>query len=211
MSRARAAAARIPLDAYQTPQELAGAICSRLSRAGEDPLEIMEPSAGTGAFVRAARACWPEAHITAVDLDPRYRALQRDAGASVVLTEDWASLARRLANEQADEGQDRLVVGNPPFCLAQAHIEAALEWLRDGDRLAFLLRVNFLGSTERVSFWRRPGLEWMAPIAPRPSFTGSGTDGTEYGLFCWRKDHRGAPRIARPLIWQPARKSRRAA
>lgn len=55
MSRARAKADRVPRDAYQTPPELALAICQRLALAGMRPGEIVEPSAGSGAFVRAAR------------------------------------------------------------------------------------------------------------------------------------------------------------
>ncbi len=216
MSRARAASDRVPLDAYQTPDQLAVAICDRLHRVVTSPSEIMEPSAGAGAFVRAARARWPDAHVAAVDIDPGYRGALEQAGAHIVLADDWTVFARALANMQAEDGPERLVLGNPPFRQAQAHVEAALEWLRDGDRLAFLLRINFLGAKERVSFWRRPGLEWMAPIAPRPSFGLNkhgkpGSDGTEYAVFCWRKGFRGSPRIARPITWQPPRSARRAA
>lgn len=215
MSRAKRAEDRTPLDAYMTPLELAEAICERLYRAAAPPGEIVEPSAGRGAFVRAARARWPDAHLTAVEIDFARRAELLEAGAHQVLVEDWAGLARSFANAQPEDGPTRLIVGNPPFRQAQAHVEAGLEWLRDGDRIAFLLRINFLGADKRVSFWRRPGLEWMAPIAPRPSFGLNkhgkpGSDGTEYGLFCWRKGYRGTPRLARPLVWTPARKRRAA-
>jgi hypothetical protein len=210
VSRARAAADRVPMDAYLTPGPLALEICERQRRCCVDPVEIMEPSAGAGAFVRAARAVWPEAHVTAVDIDPARREQLLDAGAHVVLIQDWALLARRLANEQAEDGPRRLILGNPTYLKAQPHIEAGFEWLRKGDRLAFLLRINFLGSTERVSFWRRPGLQTIAPIAPRPSFGlnkhgKKGTDGTEYAVFTWVKGYRGTPRLQRPIVWKPAR------
>jgi hypothetical protein len=202
------------MDAYMTPDELALAICAGLRRRGVDPEEIIEPSAGAGAFVRAARATWPDAHITAVEIDRTKTPVL--AIADVVMVEDWVGLARLLANGQSEEGKSRLVVGNPPFRQAQEHIEASLDLLREGDRLAFLLRLNFLGARERVSFWRRRlGLETVQTVAPRPSFGLNkhgkpGSDGTEYAVFTWRKGYRGAPRVLAPLVWAPAR-ARRAA
>jgi hypothetical protein len=211
MSRAKAEADRVPLDAYMTPDELALAICAELRRRGEDPMEVIEPSAGEGAFVRAARATWDMAHVTAVEIDPSKRQGLILAGAHTVVTADWARFARDLANTQSEEGVDRLHVGNLPFRQAQEHIEAGMDVLREDDRQAFLLRLNFLGSKERVSFWRRPGLESIQTIAPRPSFGlnkhgKKGSDGTEYALFTWRKGYRGAPRILRPLVWAPPRR-----
>jgi hypothetical protein len=206
VSRARAAGERIPLDSYQTPQPLALGICATLRKRGATPAEIVEPSGGSGVFVAAARLVWPDAHVTANDVDRGRRRDLLQAGAHLVLHEDWTALARRLASEQPAEGPERLIVGNPPFRLAERHVEAGLEWLRDGDRLAFLLRLNLLGSTRRLSFWARPGLASVAPIVPRPSFTGTGTDGTEYAVFTWVKGYRGAARLQRPIVWKPARR-----
>lgn len=206
MSRARAKKDRIARDGYMTPDALALAICAALRRRGVDPGEIIEPSAGDGAFVRAARATWPHAHVSAVEIDGSKRHGLELTGAHVALTDDWPRLARLLANQQAEDStMYRLIVGNPPFRQAQEHIEAELDLLREGDRLAFLLRLNFLGSSARVRFWRRPGLETVQTVAPRPSFTGGGTDGTEYAVMTWRKGYRGAPRILSPLVWAPPR------
>ncbi len=212
MSRARAAADRIPQDGYQTPAPLARAICQRLFQSFAPPGLIVEPSAGTGAFVAAAKATWPDAVLLAVEVEARYRKALERAGAAGgnVTIGDWVTVASRLfAHLQPAALPPRLVVGNPPYRQAQAHIEAALEWLRPGDLLAFLLRLNFLGSRHRISFWKRPGLLWVATITPRPSFTGGGTDGTEYALFVWRKGYRGEPRLAPTLTWEPERKRKR--
>ncbi len=211
MSRARAAAERLPLDAYQTPAPLALAICADLLRRGEDPEEIIEPSAGEGSFVAAARATWPNAHITAVELDGSKKQVCLAAGAQVFIRQCWVETAIGLANYQSPEGKPRLVVGNPPFREAERHIVVALDLLRDGDHLAFLLRLNFLGSLDRVRFWRRNPPTWVKPIAPRPSFTGGGTDGTEYAVFCWRKGFRGRTQLLAPLVWKPVRARRHAA
>jgi len=208
VSRARATKDRVPLDAYSTPDELALAICAALHRRGVEPEEIIEPSAGDGSFIRAALATWPNAHVTAIDIDVTKREPLGSAGAHLVIVGDWKFWATRIANQQGANGKSRLVVGNPPFRQAQEHIEAALDLLHNGDRLAFLLRLNFLGSRGRVDFWRRLGLETVQVIAPRPSFTGGGTDGTEYAVFVWRKGYRGAPRILTPLVWAPERARR---
>jgi hypothetical protein len=212
MSRARAAADRVPLDAYQTPGDLALEICDVLRRTiSEQPQEIIEPSAGAGAFVAAARATWPDAHITAVELADGRKAACVAAGANVFIRQCWVETAVGLANYQAPEGKPRLVIGNPPFREAERHIAAALNLLRDGDRLVFLLRLNFLGSLDRVRFWRSNRPAWVRTLVPRPSFTGGGTDGTEYAIFCWKKGYRGRTQLLAPLVWKPARSPRHAA
>ena len=207
MSRALAAAERLPLDAYATPAELALAICRRVRGvSGRLPAitTILEPSAGQGPFVRAAREVWPEAHITAVDLDERTKPLLAAAGANLVLVEDWPQLARKLANEQTEDAVDtRLVIGNPPYREAEEHIAAALDWLRAGDQLVFLLRLNFLGSRHRMELLKASPLVWVAPVIPRPSFTpDGGTDATEYGVYAWRKGRNGGRRLAPPIVWR---------
>ncbi len=210
MSRALIAAERAELDAYATPLPLARAICQYLRRtaAGDQPDEIMEPSAGQGPFVVAARETWPEAHVTAVDIDPACRAPLKAAGAHVVLVEEWVGLARKLALHQVKKSPaTRLVIGNPPYREAQEHIEAAVGWVREGDRVAFLLRLAFLESSRRLAFWRAYTPALVAPIVPRPSFTGGGTDATAYGLFVWRRGRRGGSRLARAIVWKPERRA----
>jgi hypothetical protein len=205
MSRARVADERVENDAYLTPARPALAICEHLARRGVFPSRVIEPSAGAGAFVRAARLVWPAAHVTANEIDRRRRVALLRAGAHVVLFQDWPRLARRLAAAPHD-GRPRLIIGNPPYRFAEEHVDAALACLQRGERLAFLLRINFLGATKRVEFWNRPGLEEVAPVAPRPSFLGSGSDGTEYALFTWLKGYREPARLAPPIVWKPERK-----
>lgn len=208
MSRAKPAAERRELDAYQTPAPLAREIVRTLARRLKLTCpEVIEPSAGTGTFVQAAREEWPGAHVTAIDIDPECHGALVRAGADMVLVGDWPETSRSLALEQ-DETRPprRIILGNPPFRQAEEHIEAGLELLLPGEHLAFLLRVNFLGSAARVPFWRKGGLLWLSTIAPRPSFTGGGTDGTEYALFTWKKGYRGAPRIVRPIVWRAERR-----
>lgn len=179
-------------DAYMTPDALALAICVRLCRLVERPQSVIEPSAGGGAFVRAVASTWRSATIRAVDIRPE---CEEAAGAVVFDCCDWPEYAQKMGLA-AD-----LIVGNPPYADALGHAEAALRALRPGGVLAFLLRQSFLSSQRRLPFWREHPLYAFAPIVPRPSFTGGGSDTAEYALFVWREGHRGEGRLLEPLVW----------
>jgi hypothetical protein len=77
-----------------------------------------------------------------------------------------------------------LLVTNPPYSLAAEFIQRALERYRKSIDCAFLLRLNYLGSQKRAAFHREhPSDVFVLPR--RPSFTGKGTDATEYAWFVW--------------------------
>lgn len=197
-------------DLYETPAALATAICRRLARVlrlDEAP-RIIEPSAGSGSFVRAARATWPRATILAVDLHQQNARAMHAAGATSYTVGQW---------QQQDVGGfgAHLILGNPPYSEAEAHIQHALDHVLGPDGyLAFLLPTSFLASQGRCSrLWppREPGgliglgcLRYIWPIAERPSFTGnSSTDMTEYACYVWRKGWGLSPEVLPPLWWRP--------
>jgi hypothetical protein len=79
-------------------------------------------------------------------------------------------------------------------------------------RVAFLLRVGFLESAERIDFWREHPCESVWISQERPSFTADGrTDGAAYALFVWSGRHlaraRGE-RMATELKFLPLWKKR---
>lgn len=117
---------------------------------------------------------------------------------------DWCEIA---------EGRDFLEPGryrdlefdwsmsNPPFSLARRFIDEARRVARN---VAFLLRVNFLGSKVRQEWWNAGRLPTALDVlATRPMFKLSdgshvltksgkpGTDATEYAWFVWSEGHRG--------------------
>jgi hypothetical protein len=205
MSRARAAADRVKRDAYLTPPALALAICERLRDGwGLQPSLVVEPSAGRGAFVAAARAVWPGARIIAIDVDERGRSACLRAGASTFVRASWPRVARSLARSR---GGPMLVVGNPPYRQAQRHIDAAREQLIAGDALVFLLRLNFLGANKRAEWWAEArDIARTDTVVPRPGFrVKKGSDATEYGVFGWRPDQRGPAIHGLPLLWRKDR------
>lgn len=201
-------------DAYYTPDPLALAICRRL-RAEIGPVgRIVEPSAGAGAFVRAARATWPDASIRAIEPNGGAAAASRlaDAGADEVATMRWED-PRVLGAPVGPvhlPWTPGLILGNPPFLLAEEHIRIALRLLPEGGHLAFLLRASMLATRARVAgLWRELPPRYVWHVAPRPSFTQGGTDGAEYAVVVWRKGWSGAYEGGW-LEWTPEKRRRAA-
>lgn len=84
-----------------------------------------------------------------------------------------------------------VIITNPPFSLTEAFLEKSLAELQPDGTLAYLQRINFLGSLKRLGFWKRIGLPDKAPvIVPRPRFVGGGSDSCEYAWFIWDRGNR---------------------
>lgn len=175
---------RIEADAYMTPPGLAEAICDRLAKSVSPSAKVLEPSAGTGNFLRAAQRLWPSA--VGLELDPE-RAAQSGSHCLDSLT---------LPPSQAFD----LVIGNPPFSLAAEFVRWAHGQLTPVGQVAFLLKLSFLSGKKRVAkLYSDFPLAELHPIVGRAKFRGdmNSTDNQEYGLFVWRP---GAPGTLKPHI-----------
>lgn len=157
-------------DAYFTPDALALAICQKLRTFIGHPGVVIEPSAGEGAFVRAVRETWPESFIVAVE--PNGGASE---GANVYSAKTWEEYE---APQRAD-----LIIGNPPFSLAEEHIKLAISRARYS---CFLLRASFLAGRGRWEHLHRYGnLAHVWHVIGRPSFADGKTDAAEYAVLVW--------------------------
>lgn len=176
-----------------TSQDLADSIARTLHTSlGLRPGRILEPGAGKGVFVKAARTVWPTAHITAVEPFATEVDLK-------TLSDAFIELPLEDSLKSCPHAQFDLVLGNPSYPLCRQHLELLLPRTKS---LAFLLRLNWLGSLKRKAFFRQYPPTHMLPIVPRPSFerimihkvTGEekifvgGNDSTEYALFVWTPD-----------------------
>ena len=199
-----------PHDDFPTPLLLAQAICRRLAETVHEPLRIVEPSANDGVFLACARETWPGARLIAVELQPKYEAALRER-ADGVLIGDWLAFAQLIA----ERGGANLILGNPPYKPAEAHIRAALRALPPGGVLALLLRINFVAGIERaLGLWQEFPPSDVHPIAQRPSFRKNkkgkrSSDMTEYGLYVWVHPQPGEPwpehtrlHTKRSLVWR---------
>lgn len=201
---------------FTTEPGLAQKVCERVSEVISPPAFILEPSAGAGAFVKAVRLTWPGTEIIAVEPLMAARDLLREASAdevsSVTLERFVEAAPERIA--RAD-----LVIGNPPFTLAEQHIRALMKRMKPGAHIAFLLRICFYGAQERQAFWAEFPEKWMFPVSPRPSFLGEHgkgkTDGQDYAVFLWEKcataeEQAGIhPRRGPLIIWEKPKRPRK--
>lgn len=184
-------------DNYQTPLKLAQAICIDLAKVIPVPKFIIEPSAGLGRFVLAARETWAQADITAVELREECEEPLKTMGATRICMGLWETVD--LTQVPAPD----LIVGNPPYENAQEHLELALDRLAPGGYVAFLLRMAFLNSQARVrTLWDlQKGFRFLMPLAQRPSFTGDGkSEHSEYAVYAFQKGYTGNAAIL-PHLW----------
>lgn len=194
---------RVERDLYETPMPTALAICRRLAKLIAPPARIIEPSAGSGNFVEAAKIVWPEAVIMAVDIYESHTQRCFERGAATVVLGRWQDQDVRAFD--AD-----LLLGNPPNSEFEDHVAHALDVMRLGAHLAFLQPMTVLASQKRAEgMWAHPPpfghLHWYAALAERPSFGKNrkgkkGTDQMEYALYVWTKGYVLDPTM-KPHVW----------
>ena len=80
------------------------------------------------------------------------------------------------------DGEVDLILTNPPFSIAKEFIEHSMMC---STTVIMLLRINFLGSQARHDFWNQFPPDGLIILSKRPSFTGKGTDATDYAWFVW--------------------------
>lgn len=191
---------RRPHDAYLTEDALAQAICERLATLIPPPQTVLEPSAGEGAFCRAVAQVWPQANLHAVEPRPLAAARITNGHIAIDTLEQFSVVEGKPEGALARLPRYDLAIGNPPYTVAEQHLALVRGY---STRVAFLLRMAFLGSQRRVrDLWSKPGLRWLIPLAQRPSFTATGTDNSEYGVFVWEAGYQAAPSIL-PHLWVP--------
>lgn len=84
------------------------------------------------------------------------------------------------------DGTD-LILTNPPFSIAREFIDHSLEHC---NTCIMLLRINYLGSISRHEWWKQNKPTALHVLSKRPSFTGKGTDATDYAWFVWDKSEK---------------------
>lgn len=85
-------------------------------------------------------------------------------------------------SEQVD-----LILTNPPFNILR---EFANHAFNHAQTVIFLSRLNYLGSIGRHEWWKENTPTALHVLSKRPSFTGVGTDATDYCWIIWDKTDR---------------------
>lgn len=177
MSATNRGSKRIEADFYATPFSAIIPLLENYTIADELDL-ILEPSAGNGAIIDALRAFGYKNHIHAIEIRKEEKEnLMRNA--TTVSIENFLDADPIITFD--------VIIGNPPFSLAQEFIDKSLSLLNPGGKLIFLLRTNFLESKKRFEWWQDKLPTKLFVLSSRPSFTGKGTDATSYSWFIWEK------------------------
>lgn len=168
-------------DFYSTPswavrRLLEAPIVMRLlaRRSGGTPGLVLDPCAGDGSLIRAARPLLPNYAFSAIELrEEMDRPLSR-------VMQPSESIA--ITNYLETDTEADFILTNPPYSLAQEFIVKARH---DASCVFMLLRLNFLASKTRHQFWKEH-MPWGIFVLPnRPGFDDrkpGKTDATEY---CW--------------------------
>jgi hypothetical protein len=164
MSSTNRGATRHPSDFYPTPPSAIASIMAEIDWAAINT--VLEPACGDGRIIDNVIRCKRSVSVEWAEINTRNK------------------VSRDYLKTEYDRGYD-LVITNPPFSLAMPFIEKAL---RDGDNVAMLLRLGFLGSQKRKEFWKWHPVHRLFVLSKRPSFTGGGTDSSDYAWFCWGPD-----------------------
>lgn len=179
MSTTNRGTIRNEADFYATPLETVYTILDSIPDL--DTAEfILEPSAGNGNIIKALR----ERNITGIAIEAME--LREEERKNLEALADVVTIGDFLKDDTEYIEYD-LIIGNPPYSLAQEFIDKALTLLAPGGRLIFLLRTNFLESKKRFTWWQDKIPSGLYVLSKRPSFTGKGTDATSYSWFVWEK------------------------
>lgn len=181
MSATGRGATRKAHDLYSTPRWAVDRLLERVDLPGG---RWLEPCAGEGRIIQAVNETERvDISWTAIEIMPECRArLDGATEAGTVHIGDFLKL-------NAGGPKYAVAITNPPYFHAKQFVQRCQQI---ASVTVMLLRVNFFASEKRHE-WLSADMPDLYVLPNRPSFTGQGTDATEY---CW-------------AVWEPAAKRRR--
>jgi len=139
---------------------------------------ILEPSAGSGNFIKVLREMGNKGHITSVEIRAEELCIL-DFYSNEIIVGDFLS-------HEFEYDKFNYIIGNPPYSLAIEFLEKCFSISNPKNTtIIMLLRTAFLESKKRYKFWQRHPVNHLYVLSERPSFTGKGTDSTSYSFFVW--------------------------
>jgi len=135
---------------------------------------VLDPCCGIGNILAVVRAFGLSDRTCGIEIDSDRATQSRTYG--IVDCRD-------VLNEESWNKPD-LILTNPPYSLAEKFARRALSEVAFDGFVCMLLRLNWLGSKKRAPFHKTYPSD-VYVLSKRPSFTGDGTDATEYAWFVW--------------------------
>lgn len=175
---------RAKFDFYETPTWAIDAISPHVPLLGT-PI-VLDAGAGTGAIAARVATINPKAEIVGVEKNPELVALAR---ARAIYSVEFKE-GDFLRGDGFTIAAPDVVFMNPPFSFAMQFIEKARAIVKRGGTVCALLRLNWLAGKCRREFLKKH-LPDVHVLTKRPSFTGKGTDATEYAWFVWNPEATG--------------------
>lgn len=185
-TRGKSSDIRHPRDSYQTPPWVCDAWAERAALVAEPYYAIVDLGCGDGRIsIKVAYESGTELSPIMVDVDPIFRDVEPLDYMDPSVDPAWLASPEKPV----------LFVSNPPFSLSTEFVQKTVEALPVcflGSAASFLLRLNWYGSKRRADWINAHPPGAITGLAPRPSFTGCGTDSCEYALFWWFRDEKPA-------------------
>lgn len=175
---------RHDFDLYETPCEVIEAVLDIVTI---EPASVLDVGAHDGRWGQLAKSRWPNAAVDGVEL----REMPVPAEFRRWYTGNFLEGAKWLPSYD-------LVIGNPPYALAEEFARAALSLLAESGECCFLLQSQFLHSKgRREGLFTQHPLRRIYPLAGRVQYH-SGRGGTrDATAFLWQRGYFGPEEICR--------------
>lgn len=174
------------LEVDYTPVAVAVQLLLTLERDLGPAPRILDPSAGSGCWGRAARAVWPDCVL--VGVEPR-ASEQANVAAAYTFAYHLDLTTFLLRHQEFKHGGFDLIVTNPPFSAFAEFwpgllLDAGL--VAPGGRVALYGLSQWGQSADAAEHLRRWSPSWQTRLGGRPAHRANGqTDAREYSMWGW--------------------------
>lgn len=166
-------------DFYKTPESTVHNFLNSYN-CNMNESNIFEPCAGDGSICKVIKEKYPTSKIAANEIRKEERIILSNY-CNIVTCQDF------LQYSTLDDSNIDFIISNPPYSIAQEIIEHCFKIKSFNTKIIMLLRLAFLESKKRYTFWQNHPVSELYILSQRPSFTGSGTDATAYAWFVWNE------------------------
>lgn len=193
MSATNRGAVRVLRDQYPTPSWCVDVLLDYLHLDGG---LWFDPCAGAGSIIQAVMR--PDVVWHANDIEDFHPELRAYADPELRPFVKRIMVGDFLKMKRAPRSYD-VILTNPPYSLAAEFVEHALSMART---VVMLLRLNFLESAKRETFFHEVGIPNVYVLPQRPSFSLNrqgkrGTDATAYAWMEWNMEWRSVGTVRR--------------